>query len=114
MEKLEFSQQVWLTLIVGGLTLLASLITGAITFLTAVRLRDVEKNKRDLFRAYRDIAAFHRLEECYAAELAQVSGSRTAESWKRELRRRLREQGFGSPSDKATARHAETRIEEIG
>lgn len=113
MDHLVFSQQVWLALIVGGLTVAGGLVTGLITSHTAIRLREVEKLKRDLVRAYRDVASFHRLEDHYANELAQISTSRTAEAWKRELRRKLREQGFSSPSDKATAYYAEARIEEL-
>jgi hypothetical protein len=113
MEHLGFSQQILLVLVTGGLALLGSLITGLITFYTAARLRDAERNKRSLIRVYRDIAAFHRLEERYAEVLAQASDSHTAEAWKREVRRKLRDQGFASPTDKATAHFAEARIEEL-
>ncbi len=113
MENLEFSQQILLVLVAGGLALLGSLITGLITFHTAARLREAERNRRSLVRAYRDIAAFHRLEEHYAEELALASTSRTAEAWKKLLRRKLRDRGFASPTDKATAHYAEARIEEL-
>ena len=113
MDHIIFTQQVWLALIAGGLTIAGGLVTGIITSLTAIRLREVAKLKRDLVRSYRDVAAFHRLEERYAEELAQISTSRTAEGWKRELRRRLREHGYPSPTNKATAHYAETRIEEL-
>lgn len=112
MEHLEFNQQIWLALIVGGLTIFASLITGMITFLTAARLRDAERNKRSLIRAYRDIAAFHRLEKYYTEELARICVSVSAESWKKQIRRNLREH-HPTPSDKATAHYAETRVEEL-
>jgi len=113
MEYLEFNKQILPVLVGGGLTLLGSLITGLITFYTAARLRDSERNKRSLVRAYRDIAAFHRLEERYAEELAQASTSHTADAWKKLLRRKLRDQGFASPTNKATAHYAEAQIEEL-
>lgn len=113
MDHLVFDQQVWLALIAGGLTIAGGLVTGIITSLTAIRLREFAKLKRDLVRAYHNVAAFYRLEERYAEELAQISTSRTAEAWKRELRRKLREQGYPSPTDKATAHYAEARIEEL-
>ena len=113
MEHLEFNQQIWLTLIVGGLTIFASLVTGSITFLTAARLREAERYKRDLLRAYGDIAAFHRLEQCYAQELARNSGASTPESWRREIRKKLREEGFSTPSDKSTAHRADMEAAEL-
>lgn len=92
--------------------MLGSLITGLITYWTATNQRAAAENKRKLKLAYRDIAAFHRLEERYATVLA-ATDARSASAWKRDIRRRLRDDGFNSPSDKATAHLAEQSITDL-
>lgn len=96
----------------GISAVLGSLITGLITYWTATDQRTAAENRRNLKRAYGDIAAFHRLEERYASVLA-ASDSRTPAAWKRDIRKRLRDEGFASPSDKATAQQAEHCLVEM-
>ena len=60
---------------------------------------------------FKDIAAFHRLEERYTQALA--TDVRSSESWKRDIRRTIRSDGFDSPSDGATVNGAMARISEI-
>lgn len=91
---------------------LGSLITGLITYRTAIDQRAATEHKRRLKRAYGDIAAFHRLEERYASVLA-ATDSRTSAAWKRDVRKQLRDEGFTSPSDKATAQQAEQCLAEM-
>lgn len=105
------SESLTLALVAAGSVVLGSMVTGWFTYISAVRARDAERYKRRLVQAYSDIAAFHRLEERYTKALG--SESRTAESWKREIRKKLRDEGAGSPSEEATAQRAEQRIAEL-
>lgn len=99
--------------VASGLSaLLGSLITGWITYKTAIDQRAAIRNKSRLARTLRDIAAFHRLEELYANALA-ATDSRSAAAWKRDIRKRLRNGGFDSPSETATKLHAERGIKEL-
>jgi hypothetical protein len=106
------SEGLTLALVAGGFAVLGSLVTGWFTYITAVKQGQSERYKRKLLQAYGDIAAFHRLEERYTRALE--TDERSAESWKREMRRRLRDEGFSSPSDEATVQKAEQRIAELG
>ncbi|PPE74926.1 hypothetical protein C3942_04410 [Solimonas fluminis] len=106
------SEGLTLALVAGGFAVLGSLVTGWFTYITSVKQEQSERYKRRLLQAYADIAAFHRLEERYTRALE--TEDRSAESWKREMRRRLRDEGFGSPSEEATAQKAEQRIAELG
>jgi hypothetical protein len=58
------------------------------------------------------VAAEDRLEDRYAGTLA-TSDSRTPAAWKREIRKQLRDAGFDSPSESATAFRAEHEIKEL-
>jgi len=106
------TESLTLAIVAGGFAVLGSITTGAFTYLAAVKQREADTYKRRLLQTYRDIAAFHRLEERYTKALA--SESKSAESWKRETRKLLRDEGFASPSDEATAQRAEQRIAEMG
>lgn len=106
------SEALTLALVAGGFAVLGSLVTGWFTYISAVKQRQTERYKRKLLQAYADVAAFHRLEERYTRAL-ETEG-KSAEAWKREMRRRLREDGFSSPSDEATVQKAEQRIAEMG
>ncbi|WP_271680698.1 hypothetical protein [Thermomonas mangrovi] len=101
-----------LAVVTGFSAVLGSLITGSITYWTATNQRVAAENKRRLKRAYHDIAAFHRLEERYASSLAATDAP-TAAAWKRDIRKRLRDEGFDSPSEKATAQLAERSINDL-
>ena len=81
------SEAVTLAIVAGVSAIAGSAITGWFTYLSSVRQRETERYKRRLLQTYKDIAAFHRLEERYTNALATESES--AESWKREMRRRL-------------------------
>lgn len=97
---------------VGGLfTLLGSAVTGWFTYRAAVRQRELERYKNELGRALRNVAAFHRLEERYTQALA--SSERTAESWKREIRRQQAEAELPTPSESGTWRISEQRITDL-
>lgn len=100
-----------LALVAGGFAILGSLVTGLFTYISAVKQRETERYKRRLVQAYKDIASFHRLEERYTKMLE--TKEKSAESWKRELRKRQRDEGFNSPSDEATAQRFEQRIAEL-
>jgi hypothetical protein len=91
--------------------LLGSVITGFITYMTAVRQREAESYKRRLQVAYGDLIAFYRLEEAYT--LALATESRSAEAVKREFRKGLRDSGQDSPSAYATPTECERRLQEI-
>ncbi|MDM4770485.1 hypothetical protein [Solimonas sp. SE-A11] len=101
-----------LALVAGGFAVLGSPVTGWFTYISAARQRETERYKRKLRQTYADVAAFHRLEERYTRALE--TDGKSAECWKREMRLRLREDGFSSPSDEATVQKAEQRIAEMG
>lgn len=103
-----------LAIVASTSAILGSFVTGWFTYRAAVKQREAERFKRKLIQAYKDIAALHRLEERYTVALAKTSGERSAESWKREVRKALRDDGFASPSDDATAQRAEQRASELG
>jgi hypothetical protein len=106
------NETVLLAVLTGGCALLGSAITGYFTLLAAVKQREIERYKRKLVQAYKDIAAFHRLEERYTRALE--SETKTAEAWKRELRKQQRDEGFDSPSEDATAQKSDQRRAELG
>jgi hypothetical protein len=98
----------------GAFTLLGSVVTGWFTYRAAVRSRESERYKRQLIQAYKDIAAFHRLEERYTNALEAVeSPQRSAEAWKRDIRRQQAEEQFSTPSEDATWRKSEQRVSEL-
>ncbi|MGB7420810.1 MAG: hypothetical protein WA917_02910 [Comamonas sp.] len=105
------SEAVTLAIVAGVSAIAGSAITGWFTYLSAVRQREAERYKRRLLRTYKDIAAFHRLEERYTNALA--TESKSAESWKREMRRLQSAENFATPSEDATARKAEQHISEL-
>lgn len=98
-------------LLAGGCAIAGSAITGWFTYSATASQNKSQRYKRELRRTYKDIAAFHRLEERYTQALA--SDTKSSESWKRDIRRSLRADGFDSPSDGATANGAMARITEI-
>jgi hypothetical protein len=100
-----------LAALAAGAAILASAVTGFFTYFAAVRQRETERHKRRLVQAYKDIAAFYRLEELYTEALATQSQS--AESVKREVRKLLRESGVDSPSEDATPQQCERRAQEL-
>jgi hypothetical protein len=97
--------------IAGGAAVTGSFVTGWFTYMASVRQREAERYKRRLIQAYKDIIAFYRLEELYTKEL--TSEERTAESWKRDMRKKLRDSGNGSPSEEATSQRCEQRLQEL-
>lgn len=100
-----------IALVAGGCTIVGGAVTGWFTYLSAAKQRETERNKRRLIQAYKDVASFHRLEERYTAELQ--TDTKSAEAWKREIRKKLRDEGFNSPSDDATAQKSDKRIAEL-
>jgi hypothetical protein len=96
----------------GVLTLFGSLVTGWFTYRAAARERELERYKRQLIQAYKDVAAFHRLEERYTNALE--TPDRSAEAWKREIRRQQADEQFGTPSEDATWRKCEQRVSDLG
>lgn len=93
-------------------TVAGSVVTGFFTRTTAKRSKDFEKQRQRLKTAYHDIAAFHRLEERYLRALE--SPDKTSESWKREIRRSLADEGYATLSKEATWRECERRLEQLG
>lgn len=99
------------TVISAAAAIFGSAVTGFFTLRAATREIELEKSKRELSKALRNVAAFHRLEEAYADALA--TDERTALAWKREIRKRQRDRGYESPSDEATSLKSDRRISEI-
>jgi hypothetical protein len=99
------------SLIAGGFALAGSIITGWFTYKSSVSAKETERNKRRLIQTYLDIAAFHRLEEKYTKTLE--TPIKSANAWKLELRKLLRDDGFQSPSEDATAQKAESRLRDL-
>lgn len=100
-----------IALVAGGFAIIGSVVTGWFTYISAAKQREADRYKRRLAQAYKDIASFHRLEDRYTKALE--TESKSAESWKREVRKSQRDEGFNSPSDDATAQKAEQRISEL-
>lgn len=92
-------------------TIFGSVTTGVFTLFATQRARELVKLKQRLKIAYQDIAALHRLEERYVDQLA--TEEKTAESWKRQIRKQLEGQGHSAPSKNATARECERRLQEL-
>ena len=102
------SEAMLIAVVAGSFSIVTSLIT---TFTTLSARRSNQRWQRrtaELIRTYRDIAAFHRLEGLYTEALA--TEERSAESWKKSVRRELRESGHDSPSERATTLESEQRI----
>jgi hypothetical protein len=100
-----------IAVIAGGFCILGSMVTGFFTFFSSVKTKETELYKRRLIRTYNDIIAFHKLEEKYIQVLA--TEEKSAQAWKREIRKALREEGCDSPSKDATALEAERRLKEL-
>ena len=85
-----------------------SIVTGWFTYAAAMKQLKAEKYKRKLIRSLKDVAAFHRLEARYTEALQ--SESKSADAWKREIRRKQSDDGFDTPSQDATSREAERQL----
>jgi hypothetical protein len=96
---------------VGGV-IAGAIITGIFSYFGARQTKKIESYRNQLRVAYRDIAAFHRLEDRYLTALAD--NERTKESWKRDIRKQQFDAGFPIPSKHATAREAEDKLEQLG
>lgn len=105
------SETLTIALVAGGFAIIGSAVTGWFTYISTVKQREADRYKRRLIQAYKDIASFHRLEERYIKVLE--TELKSAESWKREVRKSQRDAGFSSPSDEATLRQSERRLEEL-
>ena len=105
------SETLTIALVAGGFAIIGSAVTGWFTYISAVKQREADRYKRRLVQAYKDIASFHRLEERYTKALE--TESKSAESWKREVRKNQRDEGFSSPSDEATSQKSEQRLSEL-
>jgi hypothetical protein len=100
-----------IALIAGGFAILGSLVTGWFTYASSASQKDLQRYKRRLVQAYQDIAAFHRLEERYTSALSTTEKS--ADVWKREIRKALRDDNYSSPSEDATVTKAEGRLKDL-
>ena len=107
----SMSETLTIALVAGGFAIIGSAVTGWFTYISAVKQREADRYKRRLVQAYKDIASFHRLEERYTKALE--TESKSAESWKREVRKNQRDEGFSSPSDEATSQKSEQRLSEL-
>lgn len=105
------NSDIWVAVVACVAAILGSVVTGWFTLTASSSQKDLQRFKKQLVKAYEDIAAFHRLEEKYTARLADESKS--ADAWKREIRRELRSDGFNSPSEEATTARAEFKIQEL-
>ena len=107
------SESIQVAILASTAALLGSIITGVITYLTAVKQQEAEKYKRRLEVALKDIIAFYRLEEEYTRALSTPAQS--AEAIKREFRRmlRLRVNGQDSPSQFATITESQRRLQDL-
>jgi hypothetical protein len=104
------SEVIQATLIAGFFTLVGSVGTTFINHYITVDKKRENRLKRSLVQAYRDIAAYHRLEFLYTNDLS--NDTKSAEAIKRLYRRKLRIAGHDSPSQDATISVAEKRIQE--
>jgi len=109
--RVPMTEPLILALVAGGSAVLGGAVTGMFAYVAAVKQRETEQLRRRLIQAYRDIAAFHQLEDRYTKALA--SESHTADAWKREIRKGQREDGLDSPSPEATALRSEQRIAQL-
>ena len=105
------SETLTIALVAGGFAIIGSVVTGWFTYISAVKQREADHYKRRLVQAYKDIASFHRLEERYTKALE--TASKSAESWKREVRKNQRDENFATPSDDATSQRSEQRLSEL-
>ena len=105
------SKSIQVAILASTAALLGSIITGVITYLTAVKQQEAEKYKRRLEVALKDIIAFYRLEEEYTRALSTPAQS--AEAIKREFRRMLRVNGQDSPSQFATITESQRRLQDL-
>ena len=88
-----------------------SLIGGILTYRATKQGNLIRRRTAQLIRAYEDIAAFHRLEARYIGYLA--SPERTAESWKKQVRREQADANEATPGEDATDRACKRRIAEL-
>lgn len=86
------------------------LITIVANHYTNINKKAERTLRRMLSQAYKDIAAFHRLEFLYSESL--ITSDQSQEGIKRLFRKRLRDRGFESPSKNSSILVAEKRAEE--
>jgi type II secretory pathway pseudopilin PulG len=89
-----------------------AIITGVLNYYSTQQTKKVDSYKSQLRQAYKDISAFHRLEERYVTALAKYD-DRTKDSWKRDIRKQQADDGLATPSKHATAREAEEKLEQL-
>jgi hypothetical protein len=105
------SEPIIVALVAVGGVIAGAIITGVLSYYSTQQTKRLDSYKSQLRQAYKDISAFHRLEDRYATALAKYD--RTKESWKRDIRKQQADDGFATPSKHATAREAEEKWEQL-
>ena len=106
------SESIIVALVAVGGVIAGAIITGVFHYYSTQQAKRVETYKSRLSQTYRDIAAFHRLEDCYTTALA--NNDRPKDVWKRQIRKQQADDRFPTPSEDATWRHAEEKLAQLG
>ena len=106
------SEPIIVALVAVGGVIAGAIITGVLNYYSTQRTKRVDSYKSQLRQAYKDISAFHRLEDRYVTALAKYD--RTSEAWKRDIRKQQADDGLPTPSQHATTRAAEEKLDQLG
>ena len=105
------SEAMLVAIVAGIFALVSGLVSASAALAARHSKKKWEATIAELIRTHRNVSAFHRLEELYGEALA--TPERTAKSWKKSIRLKLRDSGYKSPTKGATSLESEQRIERL-
>ena len=97
--------------VTGLFTIAGSVVTAVITYVASRPHKKLMRYRKRLLRSQRDNLALCNLERYYTEELAKHG--RSPEAWKREIRKKMRDDGLAGPSQSASAARLEHSIAEL-
>ena len=96
---------------VGGV-IAGAIITGVLNYYSAQQTKKMESYKSQLRQSYRDIAAFHRLEDRYTTALAKNGRTKDAGKGKFESNKRMMD--CRAQATMRQLEEAEEKLEQLG
>ena len=107
-------KEVIVALIASVTAIISSILAASISVYFSNKKNTEHHTKIKLIQAYKDINSFYHLEEIYSNSIANNEDiSITALAVKRSYRKLLRESGFDSPSDSATANNVQKELSKL-
>jgi len=106
-----FSDAVTVGIIAAASAIAGSVVTGLFNYRGSVQTKKLVQLKKSLKIACEDIIAFYRIEESYSESLSTTE--RSSDAIKKEIRKKLRDNGIRTPSEEATPLKCQRKIEEL-